>query len=362
MLRLINPERKVRRTLSIHDHTSSGLLEQTNVSSQPPYTNKGGNQIKPLDIVDVSSSVDWLQYTVEWPVVEVDGKQIRVSLHEALKAALPPFLQILGDDGTVRPLTGYTHALRLSQGIICWHSQRYEQKICVSLTGNACKEAWAAGHDPVAFLAFLHAAKANITRLDLCTDYRKTADPLDLERSFHAGDVVTRVRDITHTVSAKRGAADEQATTVYFGSAKSPKRLKVYDKAKQTNTEGPWVRLEMTLRHDYANAAAAAIFKSSLPAVTAQVIRDFINFPLVNWFQAATTGEAVQLAEIPRKETNRELWLAEQILPLIKREIGALEFPSRSWIFKQLLSVLSSVLPDGFEVQVVCVSPIKSNI
>lgn len=145
--------------------------------------------------------------------------------------------------------------------------------ICLELTGQGCREyETLENHDLETFINFVAVCEQNdeknynITRLDVAfDDIDKEGNGLldidkidNIARCDDGGVFVTKFRQCGGSWVRKLGETKEKgfehpAKTVYFGSAKSEVRFRIYDKAQERGGLGyHWVRFEMQLRRERA--------------------------------------------------------------------------------------------------------------
>lgn len=114
--------------------------------------------------------------------------------------------------------------------------------------------------------------KAHISRLDVACDV------LGSEK-FTVMKIWDYVKHGKYVCKSKRkvhGEGDEE--WIYFGSAQSDRRFRIYNKALEQGTEEPWVRLEMQLRNDNAISFVLNYYKlRSVPETYYGVMHDYLR-------------------------------------------------------------------------------------
>lgn len=116
------------------------------------------------------------------------------------------------------------------------------------------------------------------TRIDVAFDYHsKLVEFKTIHRKALLGHYTSQFRK-PWTSTGKPTRSDKQkAATVVFGSEKSERRVVIYDKALETGTDGPWIRIEMQARKATARALMLSFLEEGFGAV-AKDIRARIAF------------------------------------------------------------------------------------
>lgn len=197
--------------------------------------------------LDVGFSLDWLSVTVKG-----------VSDTTVARALL--FGQDMSAYLEVTPMNGYSWAIRHPFGhVVMSNSKRADMGVHVMFSGSALNELHKGGISPLEMIKWALEQDAKVTRIDLALDLYGT--PVDMERLYRSKQVKGKEGG-----SKKRSKIenDEGGFTIYFGSRKSAKVLRVYNKAAEQNLPGVvWTRFEMEVREDAAHEVAAAIVNIS---------------------------------------------------------------------------------------------------
>jgi Replication initiation factor len=204
----------------------------------PRPTNRGVTNTERVE--RASALVDW----IEWTEHETTVDDVCSGLGSDW---------IEGDRGAV----GYLRS-RVSQGIVVFYQGRPGMGVHVRVPGKACRALEASGRvvDWESFLAGLLVRGRSITRLDVALDER--AGSVTVERCYRelkAGHLVHRFRTASSPEYMDR-LGNTESRSLYFGSAASDLRVRIYDKAIETHTPGPWTRVEVQTRDDHATALA----------------------------------------------------------------------------------------------------------
>lgn len=300
--------------------------------AQPPLSNRGVTMRKTRGIGSAAVSLDWLRYSVPWPSqFVVDDELVLSSLSDlseaAFKAAVMPSAGLSLSGEVLSPPKGYNARLGLSHGSLRFHSDRPGQKIGVEFTGRDLSGLRSVGADPVALLGWIAAQSGgNVTRLDVAVDWFGKADVLDVHRAFRRGKLRTSAQSAQLVEGHRRTGSKlvSNGATVYVGSPRSDRYLRVYDKAaEQGETGRSWTRIELELggRRAAALAGLLAADPDRWEDVARAAVRQFCEAPSVGWFTAALTGPVVKLPELGRRDSDRKRWLLHQVLPALRAEL-----------------------------------------
>lgn len=230
-------------------------------------------------------SVDWLTFSVKG--VTGPGEIIR---------------EYLGMDSdlfqeTGYGLLGYERVLRFGDICICYEPRENsffrDMGICVSMSGNGCRtfetmsklgtgEEDKQGMESIAFPALFRLLTANeqahISRLDIaCDDREGYLDMNEIVKKVQENGINSRMTKRSVVVSYD--GRQQNGSTVYIGAPSSDFRIRIYDKALEEGAEGHWVRVEMVMRGEHANAfVVEATASDSVGRLAAQVLNDKFAF------------------------------------------------------------------------------------
>jgi len=153
--------------------------------------------------------------------------------------------------------------------------------VCVNMSGRGCR-AFEEYHNN-SILTFLgriiNQQNINITRIDIACDDKHGY--LNLEKMMqYANNGLYRTRLMSRNNQESFKGKERGSKTLYFGSANSLYRIRIYDKAKQTgDNNSHWVRFEITLRAEYANQAVKILNESDcLGKAVSGIIKDKFTF------------------------------------------------------------------------------------
>jgi hypothetical protein len=290
--------------------------------NNPPSTNRGVtdpfSSQKQLPVV----SIDWLQYSVAWPDGIHQWPDHGFAETQIIKQVFPPHDKLYLTGEIVNPIRGYNNGQQASFGRVFWHSTNRAQHIGVIFTGDDMRAAVNVLMPNMQLLNWALAKSKKISRLDVAVDiYDKRADPSDVLTMWKSGDVGTPARTVTETTSylhtTDHGIV--KTPTIYVGSRAGDKMLRVYDKGKKEQTNGPWIRAELQTRDDVAGLLAKAIQGNGIPDTGRQAIRAFCHIPSLPWWHDAMSGPAVGIEQVGRRETNTERWVMNVALPACQK-------------------------------------------
>lgn len=192
--------------------------------------------------------IDWLCFTTKDTDVE---KMIRFLGLERLN-----FVECGG-------YYGYKTAKQFGGIWIMYDGGRNENAgLCVEMSGQGCRQYETSGLYSLAFLCdFLakHSDTYHITRLDVAFDDvdhegRGLLNMKDIEYYAREDLYVSRFRSKSAEWSSKHSDTDDKyplAYSVYFGSAQSNTRFRLYDKAlERGGLDYHWTRFEIQLRQE----------------------------------------------------------------------------------------------------------------
>jgi hypothetical protein len=202
---------------------------------------------------------------------------------------------------------------------VSYHTAHPEHKICVQLLGDELQAARAEGVDESDLLAYALGLGATITRLDFAVDYHGLSSPVELNEAWESGLVkaTTKRHEFRYSGVWVNGEC-QKAYTMYIGSEASQRWLRCYDKAAESNGPGPWTRIELVTRHEYATRLAQAMLNEGIGEAGKQAIRDFVQCD-ISWFNEALSGLSVYIEPSHRKNHKTIRWLLTRVLPALAR-------------------------------------------
>lgn len=231
--------------------------------------------------------IDWLQVT--YPS---DAKQILID-HPLFKSK-----------HECNPLRGYKKAEILECGAtVHWNPDRPEMGIHVQMTGKVLQTIRPEITDQQLLFKIIPYVK-KVSRLDFAIDTEWQTDFNDLERHAEIDNVAKTRLGYYARITSPTG------NTMYWGSPKSDKRVRIYDKRGEMGIDGPpMTRLELQLRNDKAMTMAKNIVNNGLEKGGLAYLRDtfdcFYN-PLTHQWGDFTIGELIKYED---KQDNWESWI-----------------------------------------------------
>lgn len=229
--------------------------------------------------------VDWLTFSVK----ETEPRKV-------IQGYLGLDPELFQDAGY--GLLGYNKVLRFSDICVCYEPRENDffkdMGVCVSMSGNGCRafetmsklapahisdKQDAASHVfPELFRLLASDAEANISRIDIaCDDREGYLNMEEIIEKVQSNELNSRMTKRSVVVSYD--GTQRSGTTVYIGAPSSDFRVRIYDKALEEGVEGHWVRVELVLRHENANAFAEKLLDApSVGKLAAQVINDKFSF------------------------------------------------------------------------------------
>jgi len=173
--------------------------------------------------MEKSLKVDWFSFTSRRPLMEI------LRLFDFLSVPLVPL-----DKGR----NGYHFMYQSPLGVtVSYTPQRSD--IHVEMTGKGC--------DQLGFIALfdLPTKEDKVTRFDIALDC--------LNRGFTCADIWGLLQrgefvSVSGDIRQHQGLLHEGGHTIYIGSAKSERMVRIYDKGTEQKTGEDWVRYEIQLQ------------------------------------------------------------------------------------------------------------------
>lgn len=197
--------------------------------------------------LDVGFSLDWLSFTVK-------------GISDTTVARALLFGQDMSCFIEVPPMNGYSYAVRHPFGhVVMSNLKRPDMGVHVMFSGSALNELLTGGIDQFQLIRWAVGEGAKITRIDLAVDLYGT--PVDMDKLYKSKQVKGQEGSAR---KRERRENDEGGYTIYFGSRKSDKVLRVYNKAAEKGLIGViWTRFEMEFKSDPAHEVATNVMSMS---------------------------------------------------------------------------------------------------
>lgn len=224
-----------------------------------------------------------------------------------------------------RGMMGYDTGLQYLDGRIeLCSSTRKDMGVHIIISGDTIERLEKkTGRDSFSILQDFSESKC--TRLDIAVDimHRKLSIS-NLWKMVCDEKVKTRSTAFLH-IEGKKGMGE----TVYIGSPKSNKRLRIYDKKAEVGAEFEWTRVELQLRREDARGGCIQINscnsdeKKKVETISS-MINSFASFDDDEEWKSSM-GEISKeiLRDKELRETNRKKWLLSSVVSAMASEIVA---------------------------------------
>lgn len=267
----------------------------------------------PISSPPVAVSLDWLSAT--FPYTQNAGTG------ESVEHVLSRFPGLHAVEHVRSAKNGYTDACELTAGILQWHETERRMKIRLLLTGDDLRRYREDVGKPVTLLERVFNSGGRMRRIDVAVDIYEKIDVRSLQLALARQPESCRARNWGRFESGEVGEWGD-SYTLYLGSAKSERFIRVYDKAKeqQLDPEIGWTRIEYVARKRFAELLAEHIIENGLADGARAVVRDYVH-PKLTWWENALDGPAQEVRPLGRKQTDRYRWLVNDIVPLIEEEL-----------------------------------------
>jgi len=275
-------------------------------------------------------SLDWFQYSIAWPD-GITSWPITPSSERALGQTFIPYLgrpnieypDVENGDNKSR-MHGYTRSLNYGYATVHVHPRRPEQKVSVRMTGAEMATYRDMGGTEAKLVEFAVGSKSSPSRVDIAFDLFGYG--IDLKRIYadwKTGKAQCRARTVRPMTSGTMGKGGEvvEATTLYFGSRESEVMVRAYDKGLEQKTDIDWTRFELEVKGDRAGAVVADMHRLGVDAVGRQMLRDYFTKMPYKFWRPLTDGVSAELTSRERKLTDRQLWIKNVVIPLLRDEI-----------------------------------------
>jgi hypothetical protein len=256
-----------------------------------------------------SVCVDWLRWTVGAAIGRAN--------------AVPPLECFDAAPDEIKPLPYYSASRKMRVGRMDWAPDRPSQGVMITLTGRDLMALRAAKQPLRAILSHIDYVKGRVTRLDVAIDvFGGGVTPDDVLRAWKRGEVKTPSKKILRWASAD--GDKNTGVTVQFGSRKSARCLRVYDKGKEQKTNEDWIRVELELHGRQATALMKAMVKYGVQKAGMKAVQSFLEGTTMPYMLVISDENTKNVTIEPpgRKDTNWERWVMDVALPAV---LAALE-------------------------------------
>lgn len=277
----------------------------------------------------ITHSTDWYQYSISWPN-EIAEWPMHPTAERALAATAIPHIVINPHDleNIDKPdkgnMAGYSKMYDFDYCTVHVNPKRRDQKIGVRFTGQEMSLYRDLGGKDDTLFNFTYEAHAEPSRIDIAFDFFDYGIALDrISDDYRAGKVIARCRTMREMSTVLRDERNQptEALTLYFGSRTSDTMVRMYDKGKERQTDLDWKRIEVELKGEAARAALPDLVRGGVSAVGRAILQAyFIKMPYKFW-KDAMKGESVELTQVKRKLTDRQSWIINTVLPVLREEM-----------------------------------------
>lgn len=218
------------------------------------------------------------------------------------------------------PLYGYRNAIKnnRSDGVFLFSPHTATMGNCSQFGGTAITKLMEeTNRASVDALRGVHTGRWKVTRLDIAIDC--------YDAEFRPREIIRRVEEKTaktvwRTWREVRHSNPDEGHTVYGGGLESEKRIRIYDKAAESGTEGVWTRYEMVFSGKRAqeawNKVADCRTDKELLPVALEMLASLLDFPeWTAWQEAFGIESKHEWVEVPRVESDTWRWLKSQVAP-----------------------------------------------
>jgi len=209
----------------------------------------------------------------------------------------------------------YDHYVQYETGVqVRVATDDEKQGALVSIGGAALGELRRKGMRDNEFLEYVREIKHNCTRIDICYDTdNPESNPRDLEDAWDKAEQKTRVKYVKVDYEKLYGGY-----TFRMGADSSETWLRCYDKAKQLKLLNEvWNRVELEQQGRLADHMVDLASETEIDVIGRARIKEYCDFPTVEWFQEMMDGEVVEFESLGRKKTDFISWLDAHIAPAI---------------------------------------------
>lgn len=280
--------------------------------------------------------LDWIEFTSFEGIAPekniMEEKEILEDVQNVLKMDLSTFKKL------DKSLYGYENRLFKDNINILYGATNPNMRVHVSMTGKGVR-AYEQEHSSIDMIKrVVNKEKHNFTRIDLACDIKNEGFSFDtLKMYIDTNSITTRFKRYRYMEQNEihDDGIKNTGKTIYFGSNTSDIYIKFYDKGKEQGTGEDWIRCEITLKDERANAVALLINQN--------IRMGNIFFGILNNY--------LKFVEKTGKDTNKRRWktapfweeFIEDVKPLKlteKGEIGTLE-DTRKWVCDQVAPSLA---------------------
>lgn len=316
--------------------------------TMPPASNTGATVTLEADWYNKQKTrclIDWLTFTL--PVTNYDD----------MLGCVAQWTDYFGGGSPCRAKNGYSDGRLCNDGTyIFWHPERLEMKVCVTLSGTALQtHALRCGSDAWVYLMVKALDEgAKFSRVDIALD-TITVDFATVQDACKSDALVTRAKNVDGTESYRGNGGG----IVRIGNRESRRYVRIYDKGAQLGLDVTWVRFEVELKGEYAQAAAVMLIAKALdPESLVASAVDFRDVTAdsnvtrrerVAWWAELMDGfkrVSMTTAEKVMESYDRTLaWLKRQVAPAMAF-MAAMDSGGVDWFYELLTLGRGRISPE----------------
>lgn len=244
----------------------------------------------------------------------------------------------------IKPFPHYDTAWRLECGGRIDFSESERQGARLELTGVPLATLREHGMpDDLLLKELAQCPKKNrTTRMDYCFNVINAGSVRHTVNHWRAGNIKTVFRN------SPTGYVDfgsRRGQTVDFGSSKSDRWVRVYDKAAEMKIlNEAWLRVELQTRNENATALVSDSIKKDTRTAGVTHLAACLDFPKLRWWQEATKGEQMDREKVRRKLTKWQSWMDGQVFESILKHAANIQDGEflETWLAKVALAVAAA--------------------
>lgn len=277
----------------------------------------------------ITFCLDWLQYSVAWPDHVKEWPEAPQLATAIMKTAVPHLpvqgLPPMRESGRkLFGMQGYSQTFDLLFATGHVNPDRRDMKLGVRMGGNDLNCWRELGGKDTRLIEFVRGAKASTSRVDIAFDlFGYGINPLRIYEDWKAGKVNGAFRKAKPYIAGEKlpDGTISESSTCYMGSRTSEVMLRIYEKGKEQGNDLDWQRVEIEIKGDKAKAALADMYAHGIGPVGAQMLREFVDMPY-RFYRDILKQKVVELTLTERKQTDRQAWLSNVIMPLLAEEMS----------------------------------------
>jgi len=262
--------------------------------------------------MNVSHQVDWITASRKFSPEELDDVG---NLRDAYWVAFREFQAVDPDRvwtlERIPQIRFYDYAFKdKNTGVVLHIAEGGNNKgLLIVYSGKALGRNWK-GENVIQSLLGLG---YKITRLDVAFDVFDSGYDAMSIATLYEEEVGTRGKNTYSVISSGHGS------TLYVGSRRSPKMVRVYDKGKESKTDLDWLRLEIEFKQYAADQMAMQCYDDMTAAeIELQGILNCQHHPVLAAVNEYCKGGLVPNIKRPVPASDRAAWLIAQVLPAFK--------------------------------------------